>query len=252
MLHVIPSNPKSSSARVLAKEIDRSGIRARRKMAPREGDRILFWGLVRMNWPLDQCLNRSDTTEVLVNKVRFFQEMPQELIPAWSTDREKINELGWRSVVVRHKISSHSGEGIEIVPGEGPIPAAPLYTKYINKDREYRLHMGRLPGEDAFSILHCQQKVFKKKHEGDAPLDWKVRTHSNGFIFDSQDEGVVPEPVKGAALLLSKQLRCNLVALDIILNEKSGRAYVLEGNTASGLETATPAYVQFIRRWYNK
>ena len=57
----------------------------------------------------------------------------------WTTDQAVAQQ--WVSeeftVVARQKLTGHSGDGIIIVEKGEPVPEAPLYTKYIFKDKEF-------------------------------------------------------------------------------------------------------------------
>ena len=83
-------------------------------------------------------------------------------------------------------------------------------------------------------IISEQQKVAKK---GQEPLDWKIRSHKNGFIY--QRQGIdVPMACRGAALACLAKTGLDFGAVDVIFT-KEGKAYVLEVNSAPGLSGTT-------------
>jgi D-alanine-D-alanine ligase-like ATP-grasp enzyme len=65
-----------------------------------------------------------------------------------------------------------------------------------------------------------------------------VRNHDNGFIFVRNDVKA-PSSVEEQAVRAIKALGLDFGAVDIIWNDKQQKAYVLEVNTAPGLEGST-------------
>src|SRR5690606_6670178 len=136
----------------------------------------------------DKILNKPESVRLASNKLETFKILDAAgvSIPEYGTQREAafmfLNE--GHNVVVRHTLTGHSGEGIEILKSEGlnrlhdfdTIPKAPLYTKYLKKDQEYRIHV--FQGEVFFE----QRKARKKEVPADQ-VNWQIRNHANGFIF---------------------------------------------------------------------
>jgi D-alanine-D-alanine ligase-like ATP-grasp enzyme len=69
-------------------------------------------------------------------------------------------------------------------------------------------------------------------------VDWKVRNHAGGFIYSHQNIEV-PHDVIEQALFAYYETGLDFGAVDVIWNEREGKAYVLEINTAPGLEGTT-------------
>jgi hypothetical protein len=85
-------------------------------------------------------------------------------------------------------------------------------------------------------MVSAQQK--KRRLDHDEP-NWQIRNHENGFVYAR--EGINPPE---AVLLASQTVfdKCTELdfgAVDVIYNAKTNRAYVLEVNTAPGLEGQT-------------
>jgi glutathione synthase/RimK-type ligase-like ATP-grasp enzyme len=137
---------------------------------------------------------------------------------------------GGETVVFRHKLTGHSGEGIEIVSKDthkmNEIPKAPLYTKYTKKKDEYRIHV--FGGEVVF-----QQRKARRKEVPDDQVNWQVRNLAGGFIF-ANDGVVAPDVVQTAAVQAVQALGLDFGAADI--GFKDGAAVVYEVNTACGLQ----------------
>jgi hypothetical protein len=232
----------------------------RRPMRPRA--RVVSWGARDIEYNLDglRVLNHPRHTAVFCNKLRFFEQCRESLlVPPWTTGiGEATNWLNdGHTIVERHKLSGKSGEGIRIVEPGGELQRAPLYVKYEKKTDEFRVHVFKnLAGE--FYVAHVQKKVAApdRVQAGDI-RNWHVRNHENGFIF--QQHGFdCPALVSDTALSLVRTSfpEIDFVALDVIYHNGTAkkaadrtepRAFVLEGNTAPGMEgTTVQVYGDFL------
>lgn len=199
---------------------------------------VINWGASVMERELypKNILNVPFAIQKAVNKLTAFQSLEGHCpIPEFTTSPLKAQE--WlregTDVVVRHKLNGHSGEGIQIVDiGEGPggIVEAPLYTKYIKKNAEYRVHV--FQGK-AFFV----QKKARKLEVPDEEVNWKVRNLNGGFIYAHLNVEA-SEAIINAATAAIAALGLDFGAVDII-EKKNGECFVLEVNTACGLQGLT-------------
>lgn len=219
---------------------------------------IINWG-DSVNFPPEyrqaKVLNSPLVVGAVTNKLKFFQLMENTdvRIPEFTTIVDEA--LQWMNqdpktiIVCRTVLTGHSGDGIILYTSEDRangdrFPRAPLYTKYVPKKHEFRVHF--FDGE----IIDVQQKRKRKDFEGEA--NFKVRNHQNGFVYCREDV-VIPEDVKTQAENTIKACGLDFGAIDIIYNEKNREAYVLEINTAPGLEgTSVESYAGAIRKFVNK
>lgn len=231
-------NNGSKSAKALAEALNT-------KLLKHEGKPIRFKGPL-INWGNSKdilrhvecggCLNPPNAVRNAVNKLQAFKLMKEGVsIPPWTESLEEAVE--WikqgSDVVVRHKLSGHSAEGLEIITtaeGHGGLTPAPLYTKYIKKDQEYRIHVFR------GNVFFVQRKA-RKKDVPDEQVNWQVRNLKGGFIYANVDVKV-SEKVEKEAKAAIMALGLDFGAVDII-ETKKGDAYVLEVNTSPGLERST-------------
>jgi hypothetical protein len=174
------------------------------------------------------------------NKLKFFEAVSSSeepiSIPLWTTDKEVAH--GWLSdgtdVVVRHKLQGHSGDGIQMVLHDdlgAEFPDAPLYVAYVKKRDEYRVHV----------VGGTVTDVQRKARRSSTPLDavnWQIRNHSNGFVF-VRERVDPPQVILDDAVKAVKILGLDFGAVDIIWNQNLGKSYVIEVNTACGLEGTT-------------
>ncbi|QEG09170.1 amino acid ligase [Vibrio phage Phriendly] len=227
------------------------------KWKGKAGDVVINWGssTAHPNIGLATYVNTPEAVAKAANKLttqREFDktpEMRQYMLP-WTTDQavvqqwmeENIGNGNPQLVVARTKLTGNSGEGIVLCNREEQnFVQAPLYTKYMQKKDEYRIHV--FDGE----IIDVQRKARKRDVEDDK-VNWKVRNLDGGFIF-ARNEVVAPLVVRQAALEAIKALGLVHGAVDI----GHGRhgTYVYEVNTACGLAgstlvTYTKAYAKYL------
>lgn len=240
-------NQGSKSAKALA---DALGIkRLKREGKPIKVDCLLNWGVSAANFQrqidYQGILNIPGAVSVATNKLRSFKALDGHVsIPDFTEDPVEASK--WLAegvtVVARTKLTGHSGEGIVIVEKGQELPHAPLYVKYVPKTDEYRLHVFR------DKVFFVQQKK-RNKDITDDKVDWKVRNHGNGFIYAHKDVDV-NNIAKICAIMAIKTLGLDFGAVDIIYNKKQDRFYVLEVNTACGLEgTTLEKYVEVFKEF---
>lgn len=197
---------------------------------------ILNWG--HSNPPVNvaqhEMINPWQQVAKCVNKLKFFELMKETRVPEWTTDVAKAAE--WfedgHIVVGRQKLTGHSGEGIVIMDPETcdiceSAPDCKLYTKYVKKKDEYRIHV-------ADGVVFFEQRKARKKGVPDEDVDWKVRNTDGGFIYAWKNIQV-PDDVREQALSAYHESGLDFCAVDVLWNEHESKAYVLEVNCAPGI-----------------
>jgi len=262
---IYPYKMGSGSARLLSTELRNRGHRALRvrpdgNYRPFRNHLIINWGnshppqwginFRRTGGPdYNNVLNMWPSVAVASNKLTAFQIMQEAgvHIPEFTTDVRVAMEWKFEGpILARYKLSGHSGAGIEFVPRQtahwdtdydAVLQAmvddnCPLYVKYIKKAAEYRVHVFR--GE----VIDIQQKMKRRDIDNEA-VDYKVRNHANGWIYArdniTQPHAMVLEQANNAV----RALGLDFGAVDIIWNNHYQSCYVLEVNTAPGLEGTT-------------
>lgn len=192
-------------------------------------------------------LNCPDAVLRAVNKRTAFGVWAGHKVSTvpWTANKAVAKEWldSGNTVVVRKTLTGHEGNGIVIVEPGQPLIDAPLYSKYIFKTREFRVHATR---EKAFA----SHMKIKDPKDPNKPKTWKVRSYSNGFIF--QRNNVPASAIRDKlAVEAVSSLGLDFGAVDII-EDKHGKFYVLEVNTAPGIEgQTTPAYASAIKELVN-
>jgi glutathione synthase/RimK-type ligase-like ATP-grasp enzyme len=254
-LNIFPHNPNSEGARALAEALNVRRIkRENSRYVGNAGKTVINWGCsgaLPDQVLRSRVLNRPEAVARVSNKLKFFQACNNAgapRIPEFTTSVATVRDwLGaGRKVVARTVLQGHSGEGIVIIEGVGvDIPDAPLYTVYVPKKEEWRLHI--LKNADELTIIDMQRKIRDPDYPG-VP-DWNVRSHANGFIFARNVEPPNPDVLRQALLALDVS-GLDFGAVDVIWNQQAGCAYVLEINSAPGLTgTTITSYANAFRRY---
>lgn len=233
----------SLSAKHLARALKIRRIKTDNYSQP-PGCFVINWGVSNALMTPQNCLNYPPNISIAANKRLFFR--------AFSTKEETYGRLpaftelpadakDWvrqgKLVVAREKLTGHSGEGIVLYGGDpDTVRPALLYVEYIKKAAEYRVHLFQKDGE--ITDFFIQRKA--RNREVEVP-NWKIRNRNGGFIYanDPSNVGDVPEDVIVQAEKLFLGTGLDFGAVDVIWNKKQKKAYVLEVNTAPGLQGRT-------------
>lgn len=277
---LLPWKMSSAGAKALQNALIEQGIRCKRVRL--EGSYIPLSNDVLINWGYSQRPAWADLRgrEIFRNKGYAISTGHALLVNSWhavklATDKlltfQKLKAAGvsipdyatvtagigpdipvrWlkegHTVLARTVLNGHSGSGIHVITPEeflrtNQIIHAPLYVKYLKKKSEYRIHVFK------GVIIDVQQKRKSKAFisDGNRP-DQYIRSHSNGWVF-CRSEVNPSNDVKDQAIKAVQALGLDFGAVDVIWNEHQQKAYVLEVNTAPGLEGETiTKYVNAIK-----
>ncbi len=230
-----PYNVGSGSAKILSGKFQTKRVRPDGKYKYFRNHIIVNWGNSHIpKWwtPNTKCLNHPDMVRRATNKLRTFTQLKAGGVSIPDYTNKAAEAVEWLKtggvVVCRTTLSGHSGQGIVIAQKEGEMVPAPLYTKHVRHKREFRVHVFNT------TIIDAVEK--RKSHEG--VKDTFVRSHDNGYVF-CRENVVVPEAVKNEALQAIRVLGLFFGAVDIAYREKEKKAFVLEINTAPGIEGQT-------------
>lgn len=250
MSALVLRNRVSESARVLAEAL---GVRLN---ALRKANRTLPRYKVFLNWgcsvlPItvlhgQHVINRPESVALAKCKLLTFNRLKEAGVPCppfWSREDSKVWMPRDGIIIARATTRGSGGEGITVVRPGDELPDVPLYTQYIPKDREYRLHV---VGND---VILIQQK--RKENDVEQTKDQKlIRNRDNGWVFSVNNvrfrDDTQQKEVESAAIAAVKALGLDFGAVDMVVHQHNGQPYVLEINTAPGLESPTliEKYVQ--------
>jgi len=244
--YIYSHNSLSSSCANLAKELGIQRIRHERSnFTGGVGKTVINWGAQEISSEISRCIviNQPFAIRETANKLVFFQALiGKNLTPNFTTHQDVAKD--WlddhRIVVARKLLNSSGGKGIVLMQRPCELIRAPLYVQYIPKKFEYRVHI--LSGK----VIDVQ---IKRRRLDFAEPNWKIRNYNQGFIYAR--EGCFPHPsVLDVALKCFDNFQLHFGAIDVVYNEKTKRAYVLEINTAPGLEGQTVVnYANALRKY---
>ena len=148
--------------------------------------------------------------------------------------RDRTVAAGWirdgSAVMCRTLLRASEGRGIVVAETEEQLVTAPLYTRYVPKKAEFRVHV--LNGE----VIDVQMK--KKRRGFEDERNTKVRNLANGYVF-CRDGITEPTNLRGLALKATASLGYTLGAVDIAYNVKKDKLVVLEVNANPGMQGQT-------------
>jgi hypothetical protein len=243
--YILPYVANSMAAKALAERLEVKRLRAtERSPVLREEDFVINWGKSGEGYvhPGQRVMNKPSVLRHITHKLRFFQRMREVMSPytmPWTTSAHAVRR--WlaegEKVMARTKLTSHSGKGIVVMEGrDAEMVDAPLYTKYLEQDTEYRVHFIRTGnGEVRF------QTQMKRKGKGRGEvMASEIQNHKNGYIYVINDVTYLPEVEWDR---LRKEIDRVFYDLDFgavdVLLDKKGDYYILEVNTAPGLKSPT-------------
>jgi hypothetical protein len=193
---------------------------------------------------LSRIINHPDNVRLASNKLNFFRAVTIEggpRVPDWTTEKHIV--ASWlasgETAFARTVLNGHSGAGIVDVTELSQLDAIPdgtLFTKYVPKKTEWRVHVGF---GRAFLTTRKVRPVSRETPVEVYNINWRIRNHDNGFIFERDYTTKLPSDVPKQACIAINKLGLDFGAVDVVYNEKREKAYVLEVNTAPGIEGST-------------
>lgn len=216
-LVLVPNNMGSRAAKALAETLSaKLGYKVFRVKAGRERGRPSF--KLSPGTAKDVQLNAFSNSGVSA--------------PEFTGDRNVA--AGWiaagDSVMCRTLLRASEGRGIVVADTVDQLVPARLYTRYVKKKAEYRVHV--LNGQ----VIDVQMKRKRKGFEGER--DTKVRNLANGYVF-CRDGITEPTGLRELAVRATVSLGYSLGAVDVAYNERSDRLVVLEVNANPGMQGTT-------------
>lgn len=232
MRTVVQSYRPSKSATALAQFLQLPRLKHRNStFRGRASDIIVNWGNVRQVHNA-QYLNPLDAVQAATNKATTFQILKAANIPIPEVHTSLATLRPDTQYFARTTLTGHSGEGI-IVGTSADLPQAPLYTQYIPKVNEYR---AIVVGTE---VVDLKIKLKKRDFEGErSPYIWNV---ANGYVF-ARNDVTFPPALTDLAVQTLQALNLTYGAVDII-EDSNNNFYILEVNTAFGLEGSTISLV---------
>jgi hypothetical protein len=168
-----------------------------------------------------------------INKLEQYKWFKEHNIPALEFTVDKHLAMMWvtegETVFGRRYLNASCGKGIVIFTKDNVMEmhGFPVFTKYKKKKREFRVHVFK---DQVVSVV---EKRKRKGFEGDR--ETKVRNLANGYVFCQTVENE-PEGLRTLALQAAKVSPSDFRGVDIGYNAKKDELFVIEVNSAPGIE----------------
>ncbi len=235
MFRIYPYKSGSSSAKRLRDALEGKLIKLSNSLyRPQPNHFILNWGNSTRQANLEgvEILNPPENVAIAANKLATLQRLKESGVShvEFTTDWETASDWDAKTFV-RHKLSGHSGDGIEVFGGTRALPRAPLYTKAVDNYGEYRVHVFDQ------TVIHYQKKSRRVDDDGNVITaegeEADVRNLKSNWVYRTGNLKRL-ERIENLAIDAIAALGLDYGAVDIIKDE-NGDVYVLEVNTAPGL-----------------
>jgi hypothetical protein len=249
---VFPYAQGSEGAKLLAEELSCKRILREGSTFKKKPEDVVI------NWGASDCPAKYDALNKnikgILNKKTFFERLAGTgLTPAFATNKlDAADNLGF-PIFCRTKLEGKDGEGIVIAEKFSQLVEAKLYTQYEDKTSEYRIHVGR--GPTGYTVIGAQKKVKKTVPDGpNVSPDSRIMTGDGvGFVWTINGQAAhIPTPVLDVVKkAFEKFPELDFAAFDVIFNNSTGKAYVLEANSAPmGTTETMKRYAKFFRSLY--
>ena len=230
MIYLYKTRPSDTAVALLKSGVIR---RIRRLSKPRL---VLNFGSVR---PLvhfnGRYLNHPDAVNNASCKISTFQILTKAGLSCVPWTQEKDEAAAWQAdkkmVVARTLTRGSEGRGAVFLEPTDNLIDAPLYTQYIKKKAEFRVNVAF--GE----VINIRQKKRRLDFEGE--VNNLCRSHSNGWVFCSEGVNKNDPILIDLALRSINALGLDFGAVDILYNSHYNQYFILEVNSAPGMEGET-------------
>lgn len=239
-----PANRASNGAQTINRELGNVSRLSRISPVPRQYRCLINWGntdpVVAARAPF-RVLNQPSAVALAVDKLVSLRALQQAGVRVPEFTTTLADDRGRDVWLARTNLRGSGGDGIVVVRRGEPVPAAPLYVKYVPKLEEYRVHV--VDGHIVF--IQQKRRVRDNEQTDDEKL---IRNHANGWVFCPVTDGRACG--QDLAINAVAALGLDFGAVDLIIGRDDRLAYILEVNTAPGIESPTlaAAYKEEFRR----
>lgn len=237
----------SKSAKALRNGLREKGIKAFLDIKNVKGD------FLTINWGGSNCpnfkyvLNPSYYVAHAIDKISTFEMLSAADVRHVEALYSKEDAAAHGGIIYcRTLLTASQGDGIVVATRPEELVDAPLYTVGITDEgrKEYRVHVF------AGKVIHVQEKRRRKGHKDNVDFNDKVRNLAGAWVFTIQDVNPSND-TRCTSVSAIAALGLDFGAVDIV-QDSNGVGWVLEVNTACGLEgTTVSKYVDAIVDYVN-
>lgn len=245
-VRILPYKAGSRSARALSEELGVPRLRVvRTTFRPRLSDVIINWGCGDSQLRGARFWNHPHAVEVAQCKLATLIRLRDAGVPHPDFTADPAIAEEWLAnggpVVSRRLLRASQARGLVLVQPGDVLPVAPLYTRYVKKADEYRIHIGLTRG--SYNVIDIQQKRRRAGQES----NFQVRNAENGWVY-CRENVAAPASAVDAAIGAVRACGLEFGGVDIGWNRQREMGCVYEVNTAPGLEgSSVRRYADYFR-----
>lgn len=191
-----------------------------------------------------------------VDKLTQYKFFKEKGLSALEFTTDPSVAAGWLNkekcfVFARELLNASCGKGIVVFDPDvntGVGAGYPVYTKYKPKKREFRVHIFK------DKVVTIVEKKRKSDYQGDKK-DAKIRNLEHGYIFAQNIDlsDALRKRIETLSLAAGQVCQSDFKGVDIAYNEKLDDVFVIEVNSAPGIEGSNVGkYVQVIKQTLGK
>jgi glutathione synthase/RimK-type ligase-like ATP-grasp enzyme len=226
---------KSKSAQTMAEALDVWMIKHEEsKFNGTTTKTILNWGagtgVFNCNVGGAKVLNTPQQVDTAVNKLDFFRKMMGDnapRLPFWSQSMEVAK--AWlamgHTVIARTKLEGAKGSGLVVMKNPLDFVEASLYTVKVPSTAEYRVYMF------GSKVLDARIKLLIEDIEPD-PDGMRYAEDKYEYCRLRDSYAVLPQDVQDQAIKCITKIGLFTGGVDVLWDQDSGKATVLEVNSA--------------------
>ena len=223
---VKPYHRFSKSARALRRELNLARYNENHTY-----DYLFNWGSQRQDNNAKYTFNKESCIVNSSDKVKAFKLFEENSIrvPKWTTSMYEAKAFVFPVMCRVNRL--RGGNGIHIAMSEEDLVSADFFTEFIQPKEEFRVQVFR------DEVMAWSKKIPKGEYSNKY-----IRNHDKGYKFSLGDNSRIFSKLEEFSVGAVKALGLDYGAVDVVLGV-NGRFYVLEVNTAVGMEgTILKAY----------
>ena len=180
-----------------------------------------------------------------LEQYKYFESKSDNIVGlAYTTDEKEAKtwlEEG-NKVVGRKTLCGCAGSGIVLMSTVDEfVPGLKVYTVYRKKKKEFRVHIFK---DRLVTVLE------KRRKTGVQDADKFIRSHQRGWVFCHTNVEYDPSVVT-MALEARKITKSDFVGVDVGWNDHYQQAFIIEVNSAPGIEGSSVAlYAKTIKEYF--
>ena len=241
----------SQSATAISRHFGQRKVFPNRQFAARTSDTLVNWGHTS---PIPVfagkvVLNKPEKVAISSSKIEALTILANVGVRTIEWDTQRSAAQQWiddgKKVFCRTLTRASQGRGIVVAETAEELVSAPLYTKRMDHTNEYRVHLfkGRV-----IDIVEKRRMNTATLAERNIEVDNDIKSHDRGWVFVHGSarlqhiDGAYKNDVANQAYNAIMALNLDFGAVDVLYNNPERKAYVVEVNSAPGMEAGTTTH----------